>query len=107
MKLHIPDLDPEASVLDAALAYAAAGWYIAPTDPARDVKNPGTVLGGGWPSKTSRDPKQIAAWFAEALPALATDGLQPEPALKELTTQRRHMFAAAGLFDALPWKPQW
>ena len=49
----------------------------------------------------------IAAWFAEALPALATDGLQPEPALKELTTQRRHMFAAAGLFDALPWKPQW
>ena len=62
--LEIPDLDPEASILDAALAYAAAGWYIAPTDPARDVKNPGTVLGGGWPSKTSRDPKQIAAWFA-------------------------------------------
>ncbi len=49
----------------------------------------------------------VAAWLADALRSLATGGLDPEVAIKELTTQRRHMFSAAGLFDALPWKPQW
>lgn len=49
----------------------------------------------------------LAAWMADALRAGASSGLQPEAALKELTVARRHMFNAAGLFDALPWKPQW
>lgn len=49
----------------------------------------------------------VAAWLADSLRVLSTGGLAPEAALKELTMQRRHMFQAAGLFDALPWKPQW
>ena len=49
----------------------------------------------------------LAAWMADALRAGASSGLEPEAALKELTVARRHMFNAAGLFDALPWKPQW
>jgi hypothetical protein len=49
----------------------------------------------------------VAAWLADALRVLSASGLAPEAALKELTTARRHMFNAAGLFDALPWKPQW
>ena len=49
----------------------------------------------------------IAAWLADSLRVLSAGGLAPETALKELTAARRHMFQAAGLFDALPWKPQW
>jgi hypothetical protein len=53
-----------ADTLTAALAYAACGWYILPTDPAVDIKHPGSVVGKRWHGKSSRDPKQIAAWFA-------------------------------------------
>lgn len=65
--LHVPDVSGM-DTLTAALAYAAAGWFIAPTDPhhenVRERKNPGMVLGRGWDEKTSRDPKQIAGWYA-------------------------------------------
>lgn len=61
--LSVPDLPDDTDALTAALAYAASGWYIIPTDP-RDVKNPGSILGHGWQTKSSRDPKQITAWFA-------------------------------------------
>lgn len=65
--LHVPDVFGM-DTLTAALAYAAAGWYIAPTNPAhenpRERKNPGVVLGRGWDEKTSRDPQQIAGWYA-------------------------------------------
>jgi Bifunctional DNA primase/polymerase, N-terminal len=62
--LTIPTLDPDVGIMAAALAYGDCGWYIAPTDPSIDVKNPGTVLGTDWHRKTSRDTQQIAAWFA-------------------------------------------
>lgn len=62
-RLSIPEIDPDADVLTAALAYAEAGWYVVPTSP-RDPKNPGSVVRGGWHTQSSRDPEQIAAWFA-------------------------------------------
>jgi hypothetical protein len=48
--------------MEAALAYAGAGWYLVPTDPA-DIKNPGSVVGGKWHEKSSRDPDQIRRWW--------------------------------------------
>ena len=52
------------TLAQAALAYARAGWYVLPTDPG-DIKNPGSVVGGRWQAKSSRDPDQIAAWWTE------------------------------------------
>ena len=60
--LSIPDLPPDVDVMTAALLYADAGWYTLPIG--RGSKNAGSVVGNGWPAKSSRDPKQIAAWFA-------------------------------------------
>lgn len=48
----------------------------------------------------------VAAWIADVLRARAASGLVPEQVIRDLTTARRHMFQAAGLFDALPWKLQ-
>jgi hypothetical protein len=62
MTLHIPEMLNEADPLTAALAYAEAGWYVLPVR--TDTKHPGSVVGAGWPSMSSRDPKTIASWFA-------------------------------------------
>lgn len=62
MSLHIPEIPDDADVCAAALLYARAGWYVLPVRPG--VKHAGSVLGSGWPEKTSRDPQQIVAWFA-------------------------------------------
>ncbi len=59
----VPDV-AALSLVDAALAYAKAGWYVLPTDPA-DVKNPGSVVHGRWQDKSTRDPGQIRAWWRE------------------------------------------
>lgn len=64
MTLHIPEITADMSTLEAALEYAKAGWYVLPVDLDVDGKHPGSVVGKGWPSKSSRDPKQLAAWFA-------------------------------------------
>lgn len=61
-QLHIPDNINDLDTLTAALAYATAGWYVLPVK--ADTKHPGSVVGNGWPSLSSRDPKQITAWFA-------------------------------------------
>jgi hypothetical protein len=58
---HIPKLDPDIDLLGAALEYAGAGLYIGPLIPG---KNPGSILGKGWPAKTSKDPRTIIGWFA-------------------------------------------
>ncbi|UGU05758.1 bifunctional DNA primase/polymerase [Mycobacterium intracellulare subsp. intracellulare] len=50
------------TLLEAALAYAEAGWYLLPTHPA-DIKNPGSVVGGKWHQLSSCDPKQIRRWW--------------------------------------------
>lgn len=60
--LHLPDVTGR-SLLDAALTYAEAGWYVLPTDPAKDIKSPGSVVGGKWHEKSSRDHDQIREWF--------------------------------------------
>ena len=62
MTLSIPDLPDDADNLQAALAYAAAGWYVLPVR--TETKHPGSIVGKGWPSMSSQDPKQITAWFA-------------------------------------------
>lgn len=59
--LVVPDVSGM-DVLGAALAYAKAGWYVGPCR----GKHPGSVLGKGWQTKTSRDPRTIIAWFAGA-----------------------------------------
>ena len=51
--------------------------------------------------------KAIAAWTADILWAACPDGTTPETLLHDLTASRRHVFQAAGLFDALPWKVKW
>lgn len=61
--LTIPDVSGLA-LRDAAMAYARAGLHIVPTL-AGDVKNPGSVVGAGWPKKSSVDPAQIKTWWRE------------------------------------------
>lgn len=59
--LYVPDV-AGLSLEEAALAYAEAGWYVLPTDPA-NLKNPGSVVGGKWHELSSRDPEQIRRWW--------------------------------------------
>lgn len=51
--------------------------------------------------------KAIASWTADILWAACPDDTTPEELLRDLAGSRRHVFQAAGLFDALPWKVQW
>lgn len=62
MRLSIPPLGPEIDMIGAAIQYANAGWYVGPAR--AGTKHPGSVLGKGWHHKTTRDPQQIADWFA-------------------------------------------
>lgn len=62
MTLSIPDDINELDPLTAALAYAAAGWYVLPVR--TGTKHPGSVVGDSWPALSCRDPKTIAGWFA-------------------------------------------
>ena len=62
--LSIPDLSACSTQLQAALAWAQAGWYVLPTDPS-DIKNPGSVVKGKWHEKSSRDPEQIGKWWTQ------------------------------------------
>jgi hypothetical protein len=60
--LAVPEISADADVLTAALAYAEAGWYVLPVR--LGTKDPGSVVGKRWQDKSSREPKQIIAWFA-------------------------------------------
>ena len=61
MTLYVPE-NVSDDVHDAAQRYAAAGWFVGVHDPAG--KSPGSVLGSGWPSKTTRDRQVITSWYA-------------------------------------------
>lgn len=58
--LSVPDVSG-LTVCDAAHKYANAGWYVLPV--AAGIKHAGSVLGTGWPEKTSQDATQIDRWF--------------------------------------------
>jgi hypothetical protein len=68
-RLAVPDGTRDMSTLDAALAWARANFYVLPISPA--TKHPGSILGKGWPDKTSKDPMQIASWFCGSNAGLA------------------------------------
>ena len=62
MTLYVPEIPEDADSLTAALLYAEAGFYLLPVR--TDTKHPGSIVGKGWPSLSTRDPKVIAGWFA-------------------------------------------
>lgn len=64
MALHVPYVNEETSALDAALAYAEAGWFVVPVR--YGTKNPGSVAGAKWQELSTRDPEQIRAWWASS-----------------------------------------
>lgn len=68
-RLVVPEGTESMTLLDAALAWAGAGFYVVPI--AAQTKHAGSVLGKGWPDKTSRDPLQIRSWFARPSMGLA------------------------------------
>jgi hypothetical protein len=49
----------------------------------------------------------IGAWIGALLGAAPYTEGTPAQLVAELTRDRRHMFAAAGLYDALPWRVEW
>ncbi|MBN7411170.1 DUF3631 domain-containing protein [Mycobacteroides abscessus] len=59
--LVLPDVH-DADMLSAAITYAKAGIFVLPT--AAGSKSPGSVVGQHWQYQSSRDLKQIAAWYA-------------------------------------------
>lgn len=63
MALHVPHVDENTSNVDAALAYAAANWFVLPVR--YGSKNPGSVVGGKWQELSTRDPEQIRAWWTD------------------------------------------
>lgn len=67
--LAIPAITEEDDTIAAALKYAGAGWYVLPVS--RASKHAGSVLGKGWPAKSSRDPEEIVSWFAGSDDSLA------------------------------------
>ncbi|MBP2370693.1 AAA family ATPase [Pseudonocardia parietis] len=62
--LFVPLIDEDADSFTIARALAEAGFYVLPTRNTGDAKHAGSVLGTGWPAKSSRDPEQIRDWFA-------------------------------------------
>ncbi len=59
--LVVPNVDANCTMLESALGWAENGFYVLPIDSA--TKSAGTVVGKGWPEKSSRDPEQIEKWF--------------------------------------------
>jgi hypothetical protein len=49
----------------------------------------------------------VGAWITDVMWAAAPDDHPAEEIIREVTEARRHMFQAAGLYDALPWKVAW
>lgn len=57
----VPELPAGVHPLDAALVYAAHGWFPLPVDPG--TKKPGSVVGMGWPDQSTREPAALRAWW--------------------------------------------
>lgn len=66
----IPDVDG-LSAYKSALAYSEGNLYVLPVDPT-DTKNPGSIVGKGWPAKSTRDADVIdARWNVDVPPSIA------------------------------------
>ncbi len=65
-EISVPSNTENMTVLEAALAWAENGFYVLPID--ATTKNAGTVVGKGWPDKSSRDSQQIEKWFQTETP---------------------------------------
>ncbi len=107
-------------LIPALVAQLKAAGHSTPADLVESVRRTHTpkhqVLEKFSPSLPSvRDPvtdtaqltKAVGAWVTDALMIGGSGGLSPEEAIRDLTAARKHMFQAAGFFDALPWKPKW
>lgn len=62
-KLSIPTFQGNESVLECAYKYADCGWWIVPIK--KGTKNPGSILGKGWPELSSNAKIQLKAWFED------------------------------------------
>ncbi len=60
-QISIPQINHSANMYEAALAYAESGWFVLPID--KNTKHAGSILGTGWPEKSSRDPVILSNWF--------------------------------------------
>jgi hypothetical protein len=67
--LYIPDGVEKMSTCEAAKAYAEAGFYVLPVNP--KTKNPGSMLGAGWPDLSTRDIATIEKYFRNPETAIA------------------------------------
>lgn len=68
-RLEVPSGTEKMNVLEAATAWAESGFYVLPID--RRTKHAGSVVGAGWPEKSSRNPSQITEWFRTSRYGLA------------------------------------
>jgi Bifunctional DNA primase/polymerase, N-terminal len=69
--IFVPDIPRDSDMLSAALLWANAGFKILPV--VAGSKNPGSVVGADWKSKSSCDPRVIAAWYAATDYGIALD----------------------------------
>lgn len=60
--LLVPELPHNCDIVHAAILYAEAGWYVIAVE--SDSKKPAQFYGRGWQHMSSRDPHEIASWFA-------------------------------------------
>jgi hypothetical protein len=68
-ELKVPEQTEQMSTLEAALLWVQSGFYVLPIH--NETKHAGSVVGVGWPDKSSKDPNQIYDWFGSQSYGLA------------------------------------
>jgi hypothetical protein len=61
-ELKVPEQTETLSTLETALLWIQNGFFVLPIR--NETKHAGSVVGKGWPDKSSKDPDQIYAWFS-------------------------------------------
>lgn len=61
--LSIPTFVGTETVLECAYAYVDCGWWIVPIT--KGTKNPGSILGKGWPQLSSNKKSQLDVWLKD------------------------------------------
>ncbi len=62
-RLSIPTFTGTETVLECAYAYVDCGWFILPIK--KGTKNPGSILGKGWPQLSSNNKSQLDVWLKD------------------------------------------